>query len=156
MRKYAFAAIIGLVMTLSMAALPAHADRGHKGGSKDGDLESKFFWKASFLLSNQEEIGLTEEQITKIEQLQTDVKKSLIRKDAEIEVIALDIQSALKSDNADIEVISPLVDQKYDLKKQKTKDVIAAYVQLSNLLTEEQKAKKKALFSQKHSQKTSE
>jgi len=156
MRKDVLKTMICLAAAFSVMAAPAYADHGQKGWSKGGDLESKFLWKAGFLLAHEEEIGLTEEQVATIEQLKMDVKKSSIRKDAEIDILALDIKSALKADDASLEAINQLVDQKYELKKAKAKDAIAASLQLKNLLTEEQKAKKKALYSESRSKKDSE
>jgi len=158
MRRDVLGTIICLIVAFSVSVAPAYAFLGHKdkGKSKDGDLESKFFYKAGFLLKHDEEIGLTGEQKTKVESLKMEVEKNLIRKDAEIEILGLDIKSALKADDANLEAINALVDQKYELKKQKTKDLVAAYLQLKSLLTDEQKEKKKALYSEKHKKKDSE
>lgn len=156
MRKGMLKTIVCLTLSLFVSSVSAYAFFGRNGESKDGDLESKFFWRAGFLLQNSEEIGLTDDQVETIKNLKMDLQKNLIRKNAEIEILGLDIRSALKEEDVNQETVNSLIDQKYELKEQKTKDLVSAYLRLKNVLTEEQKAKKKELYSQKGLKKDSE
>ena len=140
--------VISLVLAFSILTIPAYAfgSKHHKDKDKHKDLESKVLWEAGFLLEHKEDLALTDEQIAKLETLKLETKKSMIRKDAEIEAISLDIDAKLKTDDATPDAVNALMDQKYELKKEKSKELVAAYFDLKNLLTDEQKAKKKELF----------
>jgi hypothetical protein len=112
-------------------------------------IEDKFFKKAGFLMRNQEEIGLTEEQIKDIKILKMDIKKALIMKKAEIEVKAIDIKSMLWQDEINIKKINKLIDEKYEIKKGKTKLLVKAYTDIKGMLTAEQKIAMKVVWEKK-------
>lgn len=109
-------------------------------------LEAKFFHKAHFLIENQEKIGLTEDQIKTIKALKTDVMKNLLRQEAEIEVLAIDVQAKLWEDPVNVEETNKIIDQKYELKKAKTKSLVEAFAKLKGTLTEDQKNAMKAVW----------
>ena len=90
-------------------------------------------------MKNKDELKLSDNQITGIKNLKVNAKKNLIRKKAEIDVISVDIKSKLWDETIDVSGINKLVDQKYDLKKEKTKSLIAAYAELKKILSKEQK-----------------
>ncbi len=150
MRKRQIAVVVALVMTVALLCGAAFAEDCEKGGSqcaKDkGCLEAKFCDKAHFLMKNQEEIGLSDDQIAKIKDIKLNNKKDLIRRDAEIEILALDIKSALYAETIDTKAVNALIDKKYDLKKEKTKALVGAYAALKEILTKEQKEKMKDLW----------
>ena len=147
MRKIWMAAAV-VVLTLGLAAGAAFAcdNGGCKLGDQKSGLESKFYCKAQFLMKNQDELGLSDDQITKIKDLKMKTKKDLIMRNAEIDVLALEIKSALYAEKVDINAVNSLVDKKYDLKKKTTKDLISACVAVKDILTKEQKDKLKALW----------
>ena len=118
----------------------AYAD-GHEGM----DLEKKFYMKAKMIMSNQEELGLSDSQIKEIKKLKMDTKKDIIKTDAEIEIVKLDIKSQLWEDKIDTGIVNGLIDKKYDLKKEKAKMIFSAYAYITNSLTGEQQAKLKAV-----------
>ena len=70
-------------------------------------------------------------------------------KEAEIEVIGVDIKAKLWEDPIDVQAINALVDKKYDLKKEKTKYLIATCAALKGILTDSQKDKVKELYKSK-------
>jgi len=113
------------------------------------DMTDKFFKKASFILWNAEELGLSENQIDKIESLKYDTKKDLLMKEAEIDVIALDIKRELRKDSPDTSAINKLLDKKYDLKKEKTKKLVSSYVDLKSMLTDSQMKELKSKWKMK-------
>ncbi len=136
----------------------AEANRGHEGWSGGGheksfDLEDKLFWKAHFYLEHAELIGLTEEQTEKIKALKMEAKKELIRRDADIEIASLDFKEALMEPKINVEAMNPLVDQKYELKKAKTKYLVQAFANLKGILTPEQETKVKDLWRTKKEEK---
>lgn len=99
-------------------------------------------------MENAEVIGLSEEQKEMIGNLKYETKKSLIQQEADIETAKLEIKHKMHQSPLDVEGIKAFIDQKYDLKKAKTKYVFDAYAKLRNSLSEEQVAKMKELFKQ--------
>jgi hypothetical protein len=147
---------VALVLCLAMtAAYAAHKEKSGKqcyykgkSGKHGGDLESKFYKKAYLVYSNQDELGLSDEQAKKIKSLKMETKKDLIRKKAEIEILGLDIKSMLWEDVVNAEEINKLIDKKYELKKEKAKALVAAYATLKISLSEAQRDKLKELCKQ--------
>jgi Spy/CpxP family protein refolding chaperone len=131
------------------SALAGHSGKSHSKSNYRGDLESKLFGKAHYILKNEEELGLSEDQVQQIKDLKRSVKKSLIMQKAQIEVIAVDIKSMLYDNPVDVEGVNALVDQKYDIKKAKTKGLVESFAQLKATLSEEQWAKLKSLWKSK-------
>ena len=89
------------------------------------------------MLSNKEELGLSDEQVNKVKELKMNTKKDIIRKDAEIEILALEIKSEMWKDPADTVAVNKLVDKKYDLKKETTKALVAGCAALKDVLTKD-------------------
>ena len=115
------------------------------GGHGKCDLEKKFYMKAKLIMMNQEKLGITDDQIKEIKKLKMDTKKDIIKTDAEIEIVKIDIMAHLWEDKIDINAVDPLIDKKYELKKEKAKMIFSAYAYLKNSLTGEQQAKLKEL-----------
>ena len=137
--------LLMVMMVCGVAVAQADHGMGCQGKGKSG-LDKKIFMKAHMLLMNEDELGLTDEQVTKIKNLKMGTKKSLIKQEAEIALLGVDIKSKLWEDTIDVAAITPLVNKKYELKKQKTLSIITAYAQLKNILTAEQKEKMKGLY----------
>lgn len=135
--------IFAFVLVFLMPA--THADGCRKKEEYGWGIESKMFYKAHFILKNQEELKLSDEQITKIKGLKIETKKNLIKQKAEIEIVALDIKAEMWKDTIDVAAINKLIDQKYELKKAKAKFLVEAYAKLKDILTEEQKNKLKGI-----------
>ena len=114
-------------------------------------IEEKFFKKAHFILGNQQDLELSDEQIEKIKTLKINVKKDLIMKDASIEVSELDIQSAFMKGEIDVNAINKLIDEKYNIKKDRAKLLVKSYADLKNILTKMQKDKMKEIWLSKES-----
>lgn len=139
-------AFLASALILGVTAFEAYACEYCKMESRHQGLEEKFFCKAHLILSNQEELGLSDEQVDNIKELKMKAKKDLIRKDAEIEVAALDIKSEMYKKTIDTSAIGKLIDKKYDLKKEKAKSLVESYAALKGILTEEQKEKMKDMW----------
>jgi hypothetical protein len=119
--------------------------KGAEGQDKM-DLEEKFHGKAYFLMTNAEELGIDAAQKQKIHDIKIKAKKGLIMKEAEIEVLALDIMEMLGKEDTDLAAINKLIDKKYDIKKQKAKDLVAACVELKGVLSKDQQKKAKEMW----------
>ncbi len=139
------ARIIGIVLFLFGVSLSsAFADEGTRQMDKSG-LEQKFYKKAYMAISYADELKIADTQLIKIKALKSKLKKSTIMKEAEINVLALEISDELGEEKIDLDSVNKLLDRKYELKKQLAKELVEAYVELREILTEEQMAKMKDL-----------
>ncbi|MDY6843668.1 MAG: Spy/CpxP family protein refolding chaperone [Thermodesulfobacteriota bacterium] len=145
MKKLTIVSLVAFFV-ITMPTL-AYTDDDYKKMKHKDNLEEKVFKKAHIILKNKDELKLSDKQITGIKNLKLNAKKDLIRKKAEIDAISVDIKSKLYDETIDVSGINKLVDQKYDLKKEKTKSLIAAYAELKKILSEEQKEKLEELMS---------
>lgn len=121
-------------------------DTYKKSGAKMS-FEDKFSRKIHSIISNSDEIGLSAEQLEKIHALKYGVKKNIIKNNAEIDILALDIKEALGKDDIDTGAVNSLIDKKYAIKAQKTKEIVAACANLKTILTKEQQDKMKEMCS---------
>lgn len=116
---------------------PAQA-RSYSGQSDY--INDKFLQKQRRILKYKEELGLNQKQIEKIEALKINLEKDMVLLDAKIEVVNIELRSVLSRDEADIKTVNDLIDQKSELEKSKGKALAAAYVNLKEVLTPEQRA----------------
>lgn len=144
--KFITVAFLILTLTLTLSISEIYARSCWKTEAKQGGSEGKLFYKAEFILRNQEELGLSDEQINRIKDLKLTTRKDLIKSEAEIKIIALDINAKMTQETIDIAAINKLIDEKYELKKAEAKALVKAYAELKNILTEEQKGKLKDLY----------
>lgn len=91
-----------------------------------------------FALMNKKELALTEDQETKIKQLCTETQKQHIQLEADIDVLCVDIKSKLFENPINTTDVNKLLDQKYELKKKDTKNLVQTLVNLKGILTQEQ------------------
>ncbi|MDD4956829.1 MAG: Spy/CpxP family protein refolding chaperone [Candidatus Omnitrophica bacterium] len=101
-------------------------------------MDSKIYHKASYMVDNRDELGLTDEQVRQINAIKTAVKKEMIKKNAEIDLVAVDIKTMLQENKVDVKAARDLLDKKYELKKEKAKYLVGEYAALKDMLTDEQ------------------
>ncbi len=139
--------IITLVVVSLVLSVAGPSVAGEKGGCscKKGDkprqekMDEMVFHKAHMLLMHQEEMGLSDEQVSKIKSLKIGLKKDLIMRKAEIEIIGVDIKALLWEDSIDTEKVNILLEKKYQLKEKKAKALVKAMADLKAMLTPEQR-----------------
>ncbi|MGB2600214.1 MAG: hypothetical protein WBC99_07210 [Candidatus Omnitrophota bacterium] len=149
--KFGVVALL-IILVAAFCTTTCYADYGGKYCKKtksyDG-LEEKLFYKAHFMLKNEEELGLSEKQVDQIRKLKIDTKKDMINKQAQIDLIGVDIKTQMWEDPMDLDTMNELVEHKYMIKEAKTKALLSAYAQLKGLLTEDQKTTLKKLWLKK-------
>jgi len=148
-RKLIVFPLLVLFLMFSLVPYIAQADHYKKGGRHHKDLDEKIYYKAKFMLKNQDELGLSDEQVNKIKDLKYATKREVIKRDAEIDLVKVDIKQKLHEDKTDVEGINTLIDKKYALKNEKAKYSVKTYADLKNILTEEQMKELKTLFREK-------
>lgn len=119
---------------------------GHYSKYKKSGMEDKFYMKAHFIMKHADEIGLSDEAKQDIKDLKMNLKKNLIRKEAEIDVLKIDIKAAMKDYPIDGAELQSLIDQKYTIKKEKASDIANAYTSLKNGLSQAQYNKLKEIW----------
>jgi len=143
MTKSVLIALLAVILLVVGAASCRH----HRWCGRDWQrkqepaLEEKVMGKAYFMVSYAKELGISEDQVKSIREMKAGAKKDMIMREAQIESIGVDIQSALGEDMTDMMKINPLLDRKYELKKENTRALITLYGSLKGLLTPEQKEK---------------
>ena len=147
-----FVAVLCALALVSYAAFADQCSMGkcdsmqkcQKTWSKKGHDEM-FFHKAHLALANAKELGLSDDQVSKIKALEYTFKKSLIKEDADIKSLGLDIKEAIEKDTVDINAVNSLIDKKYALKAVKAKEAVQTCVDLKTILTKDQYNKLKEL-----------
>lgn len=157
--KYFMGVCIAVFCIAAIASSAAFADECHMGkcnmmsghGKMSHEMEASdiFFHKSGFILSEAAELGLSSDQVEKVKALKYSVEKNMVKEDADIKTLAIDIKEAVGKDEIDVNAVNKLIDQKYSLKAQKTKESIAAYVNLRKILTQDQLKKLKDMCQNK-------
>lgn len=101
--------------------------------------------KAHIALAKAKELGLSDDQVSRIKALTYNLKKSFIKEDADIKTLGLDIREAVTKDTVDTNAVNSLIDQKYALKAAKAKEAVGAYANLKKILTKDQYDKLKEI-----------
>lgn len=143
MVRKCIAIALSLVLILSMTAV-SFADGKGKGDKKG--LEQKIYYKAKFMMKNQEELGITDKQIKEIKEIKHGVKKELIERNAQIDLVKVDIMIHLYEDKINVGEVNKLIDKKYALKKEKAKYLVKAYAELKGILSSDQMKNAKSIW----------
>lgn len=152
MAKYLVFTLFALVLT-SQCAFSEDNPMGQcqmmhendKMMSKMG-LDDMLMFKMHFIMMNADEIGITDEQVKKIEAMKVDAKKGIVKNESDIEMLAIDIKSELSKEDINLNTVNTLLDRNYLIKAQIAKDSAVAYVNLKKTLTSEQQKKMKDLW----------
>jgi Spy/CpxP family protein refolding chaperone len=108
-------------------------------------MAEKNLFPAEMLLRNKDEIGLTKDQVTRIEKMQELYQESVIRKQADIKVEELKFRSYLKNDQIDRSKMEKMIRVTAKMRTDSQVDHINYLLDLRNLLTPEQIEKIEAL-----------
>lgn len=155
MKKYIYPVVVVFMLAaLLSCAAEVRAD-GECGKmcmyqkSDKMDMDEMLFRKFHMILENAKELGLSAQQIESIKDLKLKTKKDLIVKESEIDLAALDVKTELWKDAINLNAVNPLIDRKYDLKKEKAKILVAAMAGIKKTLSKDQMDKLKAMYDQK-------
>jgi periplasmic protein CpxP/Spy len=107
--------LTALVVTMLLLFFPlsGHTDEGMKGkeshDSRDGGMHQFASHSLHSLLRHAKDLGLSEEQVTKLKMITADYEKAKIRGEADIKLAELDVQTLAHDDKADIAAIENAV-----------------------------------------------
>ncbi len=103
-----------------------------------GDPEKRFYRSIKMILSNREQLKLSGDQITELETLLDEAKKTLVDMDKEIETLDVEINT-ISWQEYDLDMVNGLVSQKYNLMQQKETFILSVHDRMNRVLTPEQR-----------------
>jgi Spy/CpxP family protein refolding chaperone len=115
-------------------------------------IMAKLMKKSGFILKHQSELGLTDEQVKTIKDIQLQAEKDKIQKTADKELFMVDLKSILSQDTIDVQAANALIDKNAANMSAGAKAGIAAYAKLKSTLTPEQVTKMKDIWKNKEAQ----
>ncbi len=139
-----------LMLVLGLSLQPVWADGGHgygKGYGHEGHGLMHHGGTGHYLrhlLKHQKEIGLTEEQVSKLKALSLDLDRTRIKTEAEIQIAERELASLVHDEKADLSAIEAKVTQSESLEVGLRLAAIKAGREAKALLTPEQRDKEKA------------
>ena len=140
--------LVLVVFLVSFSSL-SFADKGCKKCDSQ-KFEYKVMKKAKMILKNQEELGLSGKQVDQIKELKLNLKKELIKQNAEIALLHVDAEAQIYQDVIDPQAVNKIVEQKYEIKKNKAKYLVTTLAELKTILNDKQKDKLKELYKACH------
>jgi periplasmic protein CpxP/Spy len=149
--------LIGIAaMLLAFGGQPLWADEPQGGGPKEqgkgygehgGGMKGRHGGAGHFLrhlLMHQKEIGLSQDQVSKINAIQLELDKTRIRTEAEIQVSDRELHALVRDDKADLAAIEAKLRQGANLEVGLRLAAVKARREAMALLTPEQREKEKA------------
>jgi Spy/CpxP family protein refolding chaperone len=146
------ALLIMTLMTLPALAQPGRGMRGKWGpearGGHGGYLASQFLLRPNI----QKELGLSADQVGKIEKLDYDTKKEAIQMKAQLAEARLDLQQLIKADQPDRTKVMSQIDAVGKLNIEQRKADVNRLLDLKSILTPEQQAKAKQMLGERRNE----
>ena len=143
-----FAMTVG--MTTVWANDPGYGMEGHGGGGHSsmggygaGMIHNSTGHLIRHLLKNEQEIGLTAEQVTKLKDMQLNLDKTRIKTEADIQVAERELKALTEDEKSDLGAVEAKLKQSGDLQVGLRMVSIKARRDVLALLTPEQRAKEK-------------
>jgi Spy/CpxP family protein refolding chaperone len=141
--------LIGAVLIfVSMSLLAQHGTRGRdmvKHARFGIHMAEKNLFSGSMLLKFKDEIGLTAEQVGKIEKMSDLFQEAAIRKQADIKIKGLKVRSYLKEEQVDRKQMEKMIREIAKMRTDLQVDHMNYLLDLKDLLTPEQIAKIESL-----------
>ena len=124
----------------------SECSKGDCGGEGGCPIMAAFKKKSHFFLENAQEIGLSDEQVTAIKAMKTQVKKWEIQQMAGMQIGMMDMEEKLHANPVDVEGLNAMIDQGMADMGKGAKELVATYAKLKAVLTPEQMTKAKAIW----------
>jgi Spy/CpxP family protein refolding chaperone len=147
------ASVFALTLGMSMvwANEPGYGTEGHgdggyssMGGHGASMMHNSTGHLIRHLLKHEVEIGLTEEQVTKLKDMQLNLDKTRIKTEADIQVAERELKALTEDEKSDLGAIEAKLKQSGDLQVGLRMVSVKARREVLALLTPEQRAKEKA------------
>ena len=102
-------------------------------------LTSKLKSKVKMLWLSQEDLDISEDQMSKIKDIKHAALKEMIQLKADLDILKVDLMPAFYSEQIDIDTVGPQVEQKYELKKKSALAFTKALSDIQGVLSEKQR-----------------
>ena len=132
---------VALVLTLGINPLYAEQGMGrdpHKMGPGGGDGDGPWMIMDRDLLN---QVGLTADQKTKIDALNSEHQKAVIKQQADMKIMRVDLKTEMDKDTIDMTKVGELADKISKGQAELTKMRIMHAAQVESILTKEQRTK---------------
>jgi Spy/CpxP family protein refolding chaperone len=154
MKATVMTSVLAAALALGPMAAPTWAD-DKMGHHKEGGHQTAYGSHGTghhggaghylrHLLHHQQEIGLTEDQVTKIKTIQLDLDKTRIKAEADIMTAERELKALLDDDKSDLAAVEAKIRQSEGLEASLRMAAIKAKRDAQALLMPEQKEKEKA------------
>jgi Spy/CpxP family protein refolding chaperone len=150
MKGRVLTAASAMVLAMGLVTTPVWADKEHgysggyeKHGAAHGHYGSYTAHYLRHLLKHQKEIGLTEDQVTKLKALSLDLDRTRIKTGADIAVAERELAALVQDDKSDLAAIEAKLKQSEMLEVDARIAAIKAKRDAMALLTPEQREKEK-------------
>lgn len=135
--------LLGLAL-VGLLAAAAFAMPGKCGDSQRGMCAG--FESGMLMEKGKEKLGLNGDQIGKIKGLWKEHQAKMIKIRAEVDMAELDLRNAMDTDELNKGKIDPLIDKLSSIKAKMQKERMGHMVDVSNILTKEQRVKARELM----------
>ena len=112
-----------------------HHQEGMRGC---GMMEGEHHEGHAFFLGMKDELGLSEEQVSRLEALKSETEKQMIRTKADLEILEIELHGLLSQDKVDVKTVDAKVETMGELQTKMHKAHIHARLDAQNILTAEQ------------------
>ena len=139
-----FVGVMLIVLPTFVNAEPNQAtQRGYESGHRRGGPDSSHIVGHRFfsLLRHAKDLGLTDEQVSKLKSLMTEYKKTRIRDKADVKLAKVDVRALAHDEKADMAAIESAVNKLEGAQAKMLLDGIKALRAASATLTPEQREK---------------
>ena len=131
--------VILLFVLCAGGALPVYGNDPEQGAAQAVvKMADKFFQKAYFIEAHEDPLRLSDAQLEMLRDLRREVRKRLIRENAEIEVLSIDILETIRENPVDVKAANSALENFYELQRKKSQGLIESYASLKNILNDEQ------------------
>ena len=136
-------ALLIMAFVLTLGINPLYAEQGmgrdqHKMGPGGGDGDGPWMTMDRDLLN---QVGLTADQKTKIDALNSEHQKAVIKQQADMKIMRVDLKTEMDKDTIDMTKVGELADKISKGQAELTKMRIMHAAQVESILTKEQRTK---------------
>ena len=141
---------MGLMLAMLSLGLPGRAQEWKMGEHVPGGLPGgRMLPKLMAMLENDRvkaELGLTDEQVSRLRQITVDTEKSTVKVGADLAVQGIELRELLRADKPDRDAVMKKVQEISDLRGEMMKQHVEALLAAKTVLTPEQQKKIRAFI----------
>lgn len=125
-----------IILTLAIALAVPAAAMAQRPGGMGGDYGDRVHGRKGGVMS---QLDLSADQLDKMRELRTGIRKEMIELKSRMEVKRIDFQSELQKDNPDDAKLTALIDEIVDARAKMYRKRLETQVEMTKILTPEQR-----------------